>query len=382
MSADVVSLYARFGVGLRVTSATQAFVSVRCFTGRHDDRHASARVNLATGGYDCFACGASGGVLTALELLGVRDHDERLQLAREYGVFQTPARRSASQPKLTPRASTPPAVPSVERVDWDGGLRAPAVVRERAYDYSDAAGQPVGRVKRVDLADGQKRIWQERPEGSGWVAGLQGKLLPLYRLPAVLAAAARGERILIVEGEKACAALDRVGLFATTCAGGAGKWRDELTPSLRGASVLALVDSDLPGRLHGAEVTAAVLAEGIAAQTPLDLYELRDDGSDVVDYLAAVAQTTRAVLPDIDEAELRQRLGAGLRRQLNACLPADGRALQLFTERARFRHDSNSRVLLDCERCGLERPHRVSHGLAFCNCGAHRLEGMPLASAC
>jgi hypothetical protein len=227
-------------------------------------------------------------------------------------------------------------------------------------------------VRRLDLAVGTNRIWQERPDRERWLRGLAGAELPLLQLPLLLTLARQRRRVLIVEGEKACDALERIGLFATTNAGGAGKWKPNHTASLSGATVVAICDSDLPGRLHAAEVTASAVAAEVDARMPLDLFELGNDSSDIVDWLAAVAAAARTVNPGLPSDELRARLRRKLEHELARQLPATTRELQTFVERARYLYDPDGKTYLTCARCERERPLRASHGLAFCPCGAHQ----------
>jgi hypothetical protein len=384
MQPDVAGMYRRFGV--KVPQLGEGWVSVRCFTGRHPDRHPSARVHLVSGGFRCFTCHARGGALDALELLGVGDRSEAARIAVEYGILE-PAqakRRRRQLPSLAAPAAESPAHGQPEpepscvvgiggEIDYDDLPSGPAVVLDRDWVYLDQQGVPLGRVRRLDLADGQKRIWAERPEGDGWKPGLAGVRLPLYRLPEVLRRAGRGERVLLVEGEKAVDALDRLGLFATTNPGGAGKWRDQHSAALRGATVIVISDCDLPGRLHGLDVSLQLVAEGVKVLDPLELDPLAQDGFDVVDYLAGLAETLRAVAPAMPESDLRARLSDHLERELRRQLPADATTLSRRRERACFDAEVGAaKALLDCERCGVERVHLLKAGLAYCPCGDHR----------
>lgn len=381
---DVVGMYRAAGVQLRTSAAP--WVTCRCFNPAHDDRHASARVNLETGGFRCFGCDAKGGAIAALELLGV-DHRRAVELARDYGVLDTqrppvprprrswqflpppPMSTVATTPASTPVANTQTAAASV--VDWDTvTTAATAPTLERAWVYHDERGVPVGRVRRLDLPDGSKRIYQERPDREQWVAGLAGAKLPLYRLPDLREHARNGERVLVVEGEKIADALDRLAVFSTTNAGGTGKWRGELTEQLRGAHVTVAADCDWPGRAHAADVTRALVDAHVRATMPLELDPNRDDGYDLVDDLAELAATLRAVEPGIEPGELRRRLRRNLLDRVHALLPADPVELDRHLER--FRRDSVATgfdTLVYCERCRDVRPHLIRAGLAYCRCG-------------
>jgi hypothetical protein len=386
---DVVGLYRRFGV--RLPELSDGWASTRCFSGRHDDRHPSARVHLRSGGFRCFACYAAGGVLDALELLGVHDRREARRLAVEYGILEpAQARRRPPRsalpgvgraPSLTPIAEPSDDVETVptsaaagigERIDYDQLPSGPDVVLDRTWTYVDATGAPVGRVRRLDLVDGTKRLWQERPDGDGWTPGLAGTTLPLYRLPDVLERARQGLRVLVVEGEKAVDALNRLGFFATTNAQGAGKWRPEHTAALTGATVLAIADCDLAGRLHAIRVSMDLLAAGVRVVGPFDPDPTRSDGFDIVDHLAGVAATVRAVYPELGDAAVRARLHDHVDMLIGHQLRTDGGELQRRLEYATFTANPAGHAFLDCAGCGRRRVHRLSHGLAFCPCGANQ----------
>ena len=106
----------------------------------------------------------------------------------------------------------------------------------------------------------------------------------LYRLPTVLAAARAGSRVYVVEGERDADALNAQGLCATTCSGGAGRWRPEYAEALRGAAVVIVADKDTPGRAHGQD--AARLCSGTAASVRL-LEVPGDQAKDAADFLSA-----------------------------------------------------------------------------------------------
>jgi DNA primase len=387
---DVAGLYRRFGV--RLPDFRSGWASTRCFSGQHRDRHPSLRVNLETGGFRCFGCGARGGILDALELLGLSRDDAR-RMAIDYGVFEerrpprTNARRQESdkqagngheeRQKPDARALARPAVeqgPVRQYVDYDNLAGGAEVRLDRTWTYTDEHGASVGRVRRQDLVGGGKRVWVERPDGDGWKTGLNGTQLPLYRLPEVLEHARNGDWVVVVEGEKACDGLDRLGgVFSTTCAGGSGKWRDDHTAALVGATVVAIADCDRPGREHAVHLTADLLRAGVTALMPIDLYPLRHDGSDIVDYFAELAATERAVLPDLPQHEVRARLRHHLAQLLAQPLPATLEALQDRLERDRYRLNPEGLAVLRCRFCERERVHRLSpYGLAFCGCGAHQ----------
>ncbi len=165
------------------------------------------------------------------------------------------------------------------------------------YDYRDEAGQLLFQVVRLD----PKGFRQRRPDASardGWTWKLEGTRRVLYRLPEVLAAIAAGEPVFVVEGERDVAALVTLGFAATCNPGGAGKWLDDYTATLRGADVVLIADKDEAGRRH-VQLVAGKL-HGTA--NTLRVVELPDFNSqpvkDAADFFAAgaTAEDFRAVV--------------------------------------------------------------------------------------
>lgn len=123
--------------------------------------------------------------------------------------------------------------------------KAPAQPRRlvRSYVYHDKNGVPVGKVDRFE----PKHFTQSRFEQGKFIPKLNGMVLPLYRLPEVQKAKAQGQTIYLVEGEKDVEALVKMGLCATTNAGGAAKWQQSFTDTLSACDVVILPDNDEPG---------------------------------------------------------------------------------------------------------------------------------------
>ena len=151
------------------------------------------------------------------------------------------------------------------------------------YEYVDERGKPLYEVLRYE----PKTFRQRRPNGAGghlW--NLQGVRHVLYRLPQVLAAAAAGSCIYVVEGEKDVEALERLGVVATCNSGGAGNWRDEYGAQLTGAKLAPILpDNDQAGREHARKVAASLGRRGVPHVT-VELPGLPAKG-DVSDWFAA-----------------------------------------------------------------------------------------------
>jgi putative DNA primase/helicase len=117
------------------------------------------------------------------------------------------------------------------------------------YDYCNRNGELRYQVIRLE----PKGFRQRRPDSKGgWIWAMEGvKPLP-YRLPEMLAEP--NKLVFVVEGEKDADRLAKSGLIATTNAGGAGKFKDEIARWFRDRDVVIVPDNDEPGRKHAADV--------------------------------------------------------------------------------------------------------------------------------
>ncbi len=167
------------------------------------------------------------------------------------------------------------------------------------YDYRDEAGTLLFQVVRFE----PKSFRQRRPDASardGWTWKLDDTRRVLYRLPEVLAVIAAGQPVFVVEGERDCESLTKHGFCATCNPGGASKWQDDYTTTLRDADVVLIADKDEPGRRH-VQLVAGKL-HGVAKT--LRLVELPDFNGqpvkDAADYFAAgaTAEDFRAVVTE------------------------------------------------------------------------------------
>lgn len=160
----------------------------------------------------------------------------------------------------------------------NGHTRAQIVA---TYDYTDEGGAMLYQCVRFT----PKGFRQRRPDGvGGWVWNLNGTRRVLYRLPELLAAR-DDELVFVVEGEKDADNLARLGLLATTNAGGANNWRDEYAETLRGRHVVIIPDNDDAGRKHARRV-AQSLKDVATSVKVLELPNLPAKG-DVSDWLQA-----------------------------------------------------------------------------------------------
>jgi hypothetical protein len=156
--------------------------------------------------------------------------------------------------------------------------REPGVVA--TYDYGDEQGMMLFQVVRK----ANKVFLQRRPDGrGGWIWNLHDTRRVPYKLSRVLAAAAAGEWVYVAEGEKDVEALEGAGVVATCNPGGAGKWRDAYSESLRGAAgVVIVADRDEAGIDH-----ALVVADSLRLIVPNVRIVQAKVGKDVADHLRA-----------------------------------------------------------------------------------------------
>jgi putative DNA primase/helicase len=131
----------------------------------------------------------------------------------------------------------------------------------RYWEYPDRNGSPLVRVRRIDNGKNHKKDIKQQhwdKDKNDWVMGLgdvQRASIPIYRYADVQKAIANGDYIFIVDGEQCADALWALGLAATTCIGGAGKWRITDTSDLQGAKVVICPDRDSPGVEDAAKIS-------------------------------------------------------------------------------------------------------------------------------
>ncbi len=159
-----------------------------------------------------------------------------------------------------------------------------------AYDYRNATGDLLFQVCRFYPKDFRQR----KPDPSaldGWIWNTKGVKKVLFRLPEILRAVQDGKFIIVCEGEQDALALVDHGLAATCNPGGAGKWLDSFSETLRDADVVIIPDRDAPGRAHAQLVAGKLL--GVAKS--VRVLELPDTNGkpvkDAANFFAAGGDT-------------------------------------------------------------------------------------------
>ncbi len=214
----------------------------------HDDRHASLSVNKGDDGRVLLHCHAGCNVGAILSKIGMNLAD----------IFP-------------------------QKTNTNGAGKIVAI-----YTYLDAEGELRYQVVRHSPKDFRQR----RPNGKDtngknrWIWNMEGVERLLYRLPDLLNAFQEGhdDWIFIAEGEKDVDRLHLENLIATCNVGGAGKWKDEYSETLRGRRCCIIADKDGPGRMHADQVAASL--HGKAAE--IRVIECPGEGvKDASDFFAA-----------------------------------------------------------------------------------------------
>lgn len=128
----------------------------------------------------------------------------------------------------------------------------PLPVIDTIYSYRDGLGQELYQVVRMK----PKNFRQRHLVDGKWVWNMQGVERVLYNLPAILKS--NSQFVWVVEGEKDADNLKKLGFVATCNVGGAGKWLDGYSESLKGKEVILCGDNDPPGEAHTALVLDAL----------------------------------------------------------------------------------------------------------------------------
>jgi hypothetical protein len=158
------------------------------------------------------------------------------------------------------------------------------------YDYVDENGTLLYQVVRYRPKDFRHRV----PNGKGgWTWCTKGVRRVLYRLPD-LQASKPEDTIFIPEGEKDADILAKLGLTATTNAGGAkSPWTESYTESLHGRHVVLLPDNDPTGWDRVKDVARELHGKAASVKI-LELPGLPEKG-DVTDWLEANGFTAELV---------------------------------------------------------------------------------------
>jgi len=232
----------------------------------HSDKNKpSLSFRSDTGIWKCFGCGEKGDGFKFYGLLRkISEFPEILEgIGQDFGINGSGLPRSSGKPSGASKKGKGQIV--------------------ETYDYTDEKGVLLFQVVRYDPKDFRQR----RPDGKGgWIWDLKGVSRVLLHLPDVI----KHSAVVITEGERdANNVRKKLGLMATTCAGGAEKWKEEYNKYLAGKDVVVLTDNDEPGRKHG-ESIAKSLKDVARSVRVLDLPGLPEKG-DITDWIQSGGTT-------------------------------------------------------------------------------------------
>jgi hypothetical protein len=287
-SAAMRRVLGRFRNG-DVTGSLERGYRARCPV--HDDKVASLSIDQGSDGQVLFKCHAGCGFKSIVKALGLTIAD----------TFD----RDPSQPlkQSEPRRGS--------------GIIA-------TYDYVDEDGSLLYQVQR--RAD-KRGFPQRRPDGrGGWIYKLGDVRRVLYQLPIVIEAVAAGQTIYVAEGEKDVHTLERLGVVGTTNPGGAGrgKWRDEFSETLSGASVVLVSDNDAAGRAHMQSAAESLTRYGANVRL-VELPGMPEKG-DITDWVEAGG--TLQQLEELAESTVEWTQRAAVSQDATG-LPAPTRACEI-----------------------------------------------------
>jgi len=329
--ADVRGFYRALGVELPGWAEREA--PVGCFADpsahAHGDRDPSCSVNIESGAWHCWGCGAAGGAYDAALACG-RLPREAIELMIAHGLA---TRRAGPRERAGVSRNPPPpaAAPRIDRSAYHG--RGTATSRELAMGEQElaAAHQRLARLvwpPRV-LRGEQARVWSRATLlelGCGWErgrviipirdghGGLRGVLryAPSHdHVPKVLAVP--GTRlgliphpgtesstwVVLVEGPPDMISARSRGLPAIAVPGD-DAWASQWARLFTGRHVSVVLDCDRAGREAAARIAADLKAAGVRGSI-IDLARGRADGYDLTEWLAERAS--------LGARELRRALG-------------------------------------------------------------------------
>lgn len=134
---------------------------------------------------------------------------------------------------------------------------------EEEYIYYDLEGNIVHKTIRYGKQY-NKPFTQARPnpkKPNTWIYDLKNIKTVIYKLPQVASSIKEKKPIFIVEGEKDCNNLEKLGFTATTCPMGAGKWKEYYSEYLKNAICYIIPDNDKAGKEHSNKVANYLLGK-------------------------------------------------------------------------------------------------------------------------
>jgi hypothetical protein len=292
-----------------------------CRCPAHDDRNPSLSIHAGDDGGVVWRCHAGCDQPAVIAALGLTFRDLMPEDPSRRNGHAAKSRRRGdgdTTPRKPARGDSFVAVAS----DATGGrtfTTAPDAVaelerrhgpRSATWTYANAAGDPVGLVVRWNTPTGKDvRPVSRKADGLGWIIGGMPTPRPLYGLPD-LVGTKPGERVYVVEGEKAADACRACGLTATTSPHGSKSAAKADWSPVAGREVVILPDFDGAGETYADDVARLVTAAGAKAVRVVRLVDLwagmpkGGDMADLVEHRGGDVEPIRAEVEALaDKAE-------------------------------------------------------------------------------
>lgn len=223
----------------------------------HSDSNPSLSLNLSSGAFNCFSCGAKGGPVDLLmQTWGLDFKTTLTRLAEKAGIATTQA---------APKGKT-------------GKPRTVAT-----FYYTDAEGKRLYWKERIEPGkNGRKKefiFYHLDKAGKKQTGRGESEAVP-YRLHEII----KDERVFILEGEKKADLLASWGLTATCLDSGAkSKWHDRYTPFFEGKEVVIVPDNDTAGEEYLQTIATALYGK-VKSLKVLRLPGLKNK-EDIIDWV-------------------------------------------------------------------------------------------------
>jgi Protein of unknown function (DUF3631) len=250
--------------------------------------HGSIAVDLKKGTFYDHENQVGGGVLDLVVRVKGGTHVDAVQWLQQQGIL----------PKLNGRgrAGCKPARLTVAEFGYLDETGNTVFVTERQDSQNPDGSFVLSKDGKREKTFTQKRPDPRRP--GEWIYDKKGCRVIPYRLPELIEAVANEQLILIVEGEAKVDLLRSMGVNATCCAGGAGKWNSEHSEFLRGGDVVLVPDADAAGFNHIQQVGGSL--SGIAKRVRVLMLPDLPPKGDIIDW--SKAGGTREQLDKLIEA--------------------------------------------------------------------------------
>lgn len=239
----------------------------RCAATEHKPMHYCVSIDLERNIWNCHDCGKGGSVI------------DWVAIEQGVSISDAMARLGGTNGDSRPHSSARATAPAPKTAQASNGAK-PKIAK--TYDYTDAKGELVFQVVRLEPKDFRQR----RKVDGVWVWNLEGVQRVLYNLPKVIVA----DVVFICEGEKDCDTIASMAFVGTTNCGGAKKWEPGYTAYFRGKEIVILPDNDAAGQEH-LEMLKKTLGHVVKS---MRIVQMPEGVKDITEFVATFPTTEDA----------------------------------------------------------------------------------------